>query len=43
MGWFVSIVLIMGSLISGNADLMIAAGLFAIAGVIGLKEFYKRD
>lgn len=51
MGWLISIILFITALINGNSELIIASGLFAIAGAIGLKEFeinrkgesYERD
>ena len=35
MGWFFSFALMVAYIINGNTDLIVAAGLFAIAGVIG--------
>lgn len=35
MGWFFSFALIVAYIIDGNTDLIVAAGLFAIAGAIG--------
>lgn len=51
MGWLISIILFITALINGNSELIIASGLFAIAGAIGFKEFeinrkgesYERD
>lgn len=42
MFWIVSVILLVTSIVVGNTDLMIAAGLFAIAGEIGFKDFYKK-
>lgn len=39
VGWLFSIALFVVSCATGNESIMIAAGLFAIAGAIGLKDF----
>ena len=38
MGWVVSVVLFLGYLFHGDTNILIASGLFAIAGAI---SFYK--
>lgn len=38
MGWIIAIFCLIGYCINGNVDILIAAGLFAIAGAIGLKQ-----
>lgn len=38
MGWLFSIVLFITAIASANSEIMIASGLFAIAGAIGLKD-----
>lgn len=51
MSWLISIILFIAALVNNNTMLLIASGLFAIAGAIGLKEFeinrkgesYERD
>lgn len=35
MGWIISIILIIAGAASGISDLMVAAGIFAIAGELG--------
>lgn len=37
MGWLISILLFIAAISNNNMELMIAAGLFAIAGAIGWK------
>ena len=43
MGWIISIVLLIAAAISVNSDLMIAAGLFAIAGSVEFLSDKKTD
>lgn len=43
MCWLISLALLVASLVLRNTDIMIAAGLFAIAGEINFKDFYKED
>lgn len=38
MGWIISVILFVTSCLTSSELLMIASGLFAIAGSIGLKE-----
>lgn len=41
MELIVSVILLAVAIVVGDSQLMIAAGLFAIAGEIGFKDFYK--
>lgn len=38
LGWLVSVMLFISAIVSGNELIMIAAGLFAIAGEIELRK-----
>lgn len=42
MGWLFAIALFISGAVTGNGDLIIASGLFSIAGAIAFKDFYKR-
>lgn len=39
MGWIVSLILLVAAMRSGNEIILIAAGLFAIAGAIAWQSF----
>ena len=42
LGWLFSITLFIVGLVNKEMDIILAAGLFAIAGTIGFKDFYKK-
>lgn len=43
MGWLFSVGCIIGYGITGDSGVLIASGLFAIAGAISFKDFYKKE
>lgn len=43
MGWIMSIILIIAGAVSGISDLMIAAGIFAVAGELGfIRDHFEK-